>query len=305
MDKGLVNIDLIKKIHYFLKNNACLKFLDPNIFDSIDRNKEISNISFDNYYLEYINNLSKLNFENVVKISREVYQTYGKEKDFDIILEKMMNNNSINKGSLNPVDNNFIMKASENRVLLSGTYYDVILLCHEIGHKLKFDNFRGMSNIMDNFFFETPPIIFEFAANNYLRDNYGIDIGADELRKEHILSIQRENSIENNVFSIIMNLLKERKLNVVNLYKEFNNDKEIVKCFDNNNFSIESCLEDGLGNYSYDIGYILGNYVNNSNNRIELLNTILKYMKNGIVMPFTIDENIIKEVLISDKHTRS
>lgn len=304
MDKDLVNIDLIKKIHYFLKNNDCLKFLNPNIFDNIDKNKEISNISFDNYYLEYINSLSKLDFESVVKISREVYQTYGKEKEFDIILEKMINNNIISNGSLNPVDNNFIMKASENRVLLSGTYYDVILLCHEIGHKLEFDNSMNKSNVMDNFFFETPPIIFELAANNYLRDNYDIDIGADELRKKHILSIQRNYGIENNVFLIIMNLLKEKKLNVVNLYKELNKDKNVVDYINSNEFSIKSCLEERLSSYSYDIGYILGNYVNNSNNRIELLSTILKYMNNGIDMPFTIDESVIKEELGGNKYIK-
>lgn len=94
-------------------------------------------------------------------------------------------------------------------MLLSGTCYDVVLLCHEIGHKLSYDNSMNSSNIMDSFFFEAPPIIFELTASNHLRDNYGIDINADELRKAHILSITSENGVENNIFSVVINLLKK------------------------------------------------------------------------------------------------
>lgn len=49
--------------------------------------------------------------------------------------------------------------------------------------------------------------------------------------------------------------------------------------------------------YSYDIGYILGEYVNNSDNRVELLNMLLKYKDNGINMPFTIEEENVKTIL--------
>ena len=41
----------------------------------------------------------------------------------------------------------------------------------------------------------------------------------------------------------------------------------------------------------------LGSYINNSENKIENLNMLLKYKDNGINMPFTIDERIIKGTL--------
>lgn len=304
MDNCLINIELIKKFHYFLKETNSLKNLDPNIFECIDKNKEISNLPFSDYYLEYISNLPKLDFESVIKISREVYQLYGKEKDFDAILDGMIKSNSISNGSLNPSDDNFIMKTSESRVLLSGTCYDVVLLCHEVGHKLRYDNSINQSDIIDSFFFETPSIIFELEANGYLRDNYGIDISADELRKTHILSTQKENSVKSSIFSIIINLLKEGKLNVVNLYREFSKDKRFVEYLNRENSSIETCVEEGISTYSYDIGYILGSYVNNSENKVELLNIILKYKDKGITMPFTIEEGIIEGTLVSDKYTK-
>ena len=56
--------------------------------------------------------------------------------------------------------------------------------------------------------------------------------------------------------------------------------------------------------YSYDIGYILGEYVNNSDNRVELLNMLLKYKDNGINMPFTIEEEIVKATLGNPKHIK-
>ena len=200
MDNSIINVGLLKQIHSFLKDCDSLRYLDPNIFENIDKSKGNNNVSFVEYYLEYINSLPKLDFESVVKISREVYQLYGKEKEFDRILENLKSSYSIDKGTLNKDDDNCITKASESRVLLSGTCYDVVLLCHEIGHKLRFDGFKNSSDIMDSFFFETPSIILEFTASDYLRDNYGIDIKADELRKAHILSINRENCIENNIF---------------------------------------------------------------------------------------------------------
>lgn len=304
MNNMIINIGIIRKISSFLKKANSLRYLDPNIFEIIDKYKEINNISFNDYYLEYINNLPRLDFENVVKISREVYQLYGKEKEFDRILEKLIGNNSIITGSLNKDDDTCLTKASENRVLLSGTCYDVVLLCHEIGHKLRYDNSMDSSDIMDSFFFETPSIILEFAASNYLKDNYGVDIGADELRKMHVLSIIRENCIENNIFSIIINLLKERKLSVINLYKEFIKNPDIVEYFNRENSSIENCVDEGISAYSYDIGYILGNYINNIDDKAEFLNLLLKYKDNGINMPFTIEEGIIKEALENKKYIK-
>lgn len=79
MDNSIINVDLLKKILSFLKKNNSLRYLDPNIFERIDRNKEFNDIPFTDYYLEYIKNLPRLDFETTVKISREVYQQYGKD----------------------------------------------------------------------------------------------------------------------------------------------------------------------------------------------------------------------------------
>lgn len=304
MNGSLINFDLIKKINSFFKKSSSLRFLDPYIFDNIDKYKETSNCSFNDYYLEYIKSLPRLNFDSVVKISREVYKLYGKEKEFDEILEKLRNSYSINVGSLNEADDNCIIKASENRVLLSGTYYDVILLCHEIGHKLRFDKSVNTSDLMDSFLFETPSIIFEFAANSYLRDNYGVDIKADELRKVHVLSTLRENSIEKSIFQIIMNLLKEKKLNAINLYKEFIKNSDIVLSLTKEEISIEDCVDEAISSYSYDVGYILSNYINNSDNRIPFLDMILKYKDKGIDALFIIDEEIIKSAFGYQKNMK-
>lgn len=304
MDNSIINVELLKKIISFLKQINSLKYLDPSIFEIIDGNKEINDIHFTDYYLEYIKNLPKLDYKSVLKISREVYQMYGKEKEFDSILERLIANYSIDMGSLNKDDDNCITKASESRVLLSGTCYDVVLLCHEIGHKLRYENSMNLSDIMDTFFFETPSIILELAASNHLRDKYGIDINADELRKAHILSTTRENGIENNIFSVVINLLKKRKLSAVNLYKEFIKNTDIVEYLNRHDSSIESCIDEGISAYSYDIGYILGNYINNGNNKIEYLNMILKYKDKGINMPFNIEEGIIKEALGNQKYIK-
>lgn len=304
MNNTIINKDLIIKISSFLKKAKSLVYLDTNIFENIDGYKEFTDVSFNDYYLEYINSLPKLDFETAVKISREVYQLYGKENEFDEILNRLVNNYSINIGSLNKDDDNCITKASESRILLSGTYYDVILICHEIGHKLRSINNMNQSDIMDGFFFETPPIILELSANDYLRDNYGIDINADELRKKHVSSIQRESGVENTVFLTVMKLLKERKLNAVNLYMEFIKNPNIVEYLNRQGTSIETCIEEGMSAYSYDIGYILGNYTKNSNNRNEILNTLLNYKDNGLNMPFSIDERIINEALSSQKYAK-
>ena len=304
MNNIVINKNLIKKIISFLKKNNSLKYLDPNIFETIDKYKEIQNIDFNDYYLEYIKNLPKLDFERAVRMSREVYQSFGKEKEFDRILERLISNHSIDMGTLNKNDDNCITKAHESRVLLSGTYYDVVLLCHEIGHKLRHDNSMNPSDIMDSFFFETPSIILEFAASNYLRDSYGIDINAAELRKMHVLSNRRDNTIENNIFLTIIKLLKEKKLNIANLYKEFIKNVDIVEFFNRTNSSIEDCINEGMSVYSYDIGYILGNYAINSDNEKEILNLLLKYKDEGINMPFTIDEGIIKSTLECEEYTK-
>ena len=295
----MINTNIIKKINSFLKNASSLKYLDPNIFDKIDELKENNDIDFNNYYLEYIASLPKLDFDTARKIAREVYELYGKGKEFDSILEKLINNYNIDAGSLNKEDDNCITKASESRVLLSGTYYDVILLCHEIGHKLRYDNLANKPDIMDSFLFETPSIILELGANDYLRDKYGIDLNADQLRKTHILSIRREDTLENKIFSIIIQLLKERKLNVLNIYRELINNKDIVEYLNREGTSIEECFDEAISGYSYDIGYILGSYTNSSDNKIDLLNMFLKYKDKGINMPFTIDNEIIKEALDS------
>lgn len=304
MNNIVINKHLIKKIISFLKNADSIKHLDPNIFENIDRYKEIYDIDFNDYYLEYIKNLPKLDFESAVKISREVYQAHGKEKEFDSILERLINNHSIHMGSLNKNDDNCITKASESRVLLSGTYYDVVLICHEIGHKLRYNNSMNPSDVMDSFFFETPSVILEFAANNYLRDNYGIDINASELRKMHVLSKGRENNIENNIFLTIIKLLKGKKLNVANLYKECIKNVDVIEYLNKPGSSIEECVAESISDYSYDIGYILGNYTNNCDNKIETLNLLLKYKDNGINAPFTIGEDIIKEALDQQKYIK-
>ena len=58
----------------FLKKSNSLNYLDPNIFATIDGYRENSDIDFNDYYLEYIGSLPKLDFETAIKMSREVYQ---------------------------------------------------------------------------------------------------------------------------------------------------------------------------------------------------------------------------------------
>lgn len=304
MNNTIINKDLIIKINSFLKKAESLRYLDANIFESIDSYKKLETSDFNEYYLDYISSLPKLDFETAVKISREVYQLYGKENEFDDIINRLINNNNIDNGSLNKDDDNCITKASESRILLSGTYYDVILICHEVGHKLKSVSNLNNTDIMDGFFFETPSITLELSANDYLKDIYGIDINADELRKKHVLSIQRGNDIESNIFSTVIRLLKERKLNVVNLYIKFMKNPSIIEYFNQQGSTIEDCIEEGMSTYSYDIGYILGNYIKNSSNRNEILNMILDCKDNGLNIPFSIDEEIIKESLSSQKYTK-
>ena len=303
MNRIMANIDLIKKIKDFLKTSKSLNYLDPYIFEMVDKYKEFNGVDINDYYFEYINNLPKLGFENVVKISREVYQLYGKENEFDEMLKHLMMNHGIHIGSLNKNDSNYISKANEDRVLLTGTYYDVILLCHEIGHKLKYNNSINSDIIMDSFLYETPSIIFEIFANNYLRDKYNIDLNVEELRRVYIFSEIKEDNIENQIFFAIIKLMKNGKLNVMNIYQEFIKDENIVKYLNEQNTSIIECVSEGISNYSYDIGFILGNYISNSDNKKELLNMFLKFKNAGIITSFTIEENIIKDSLRNKNYT--
>ncbi len=289
-----INIDLMKKINSFIRKSSSLKYLDPNIFKTIDENKEINEIDYNSYYLDTISRLPKLDFESAVKIAREVYELYGKEEDFDKILDKMISNHSIDDGSLNPEDDNCITNANESRILLSGTYYDVVMLCHEIGHKLRYDESITTPEIMDSFLFETPSIILEFAASDYLRDKYDIDINAQELRKKHIMSTRRERSQEDQVFQGVLKVLKERKLGTIDLYRELGKDQEIVDYLSREDSSLEECIDQGISSYSYDIGYIFGCFTSARDDKVEILDMLLKYKDKGIDRHFTIDTETIK-----------
>lgn len=290
-----MNKIILEKINLFLENSVSLKYLDPNIFDMINEYKVINEISFGDYYLEYISSLPKLDFENAVKISREVYQLFGKENEFDNILKRLKNDCYISMGSLDKNDNDCILKATESRMLLSGTYYDVILLCHEIGHKLRYDDSVNLyDNISESLFFETPSVMLELAANDYLRDVYNINIKADEVRKAHIFGLPKEDNIDNQIFNIIMNL---KKLDNFELYNELMKNDSIINYLNGSNVSILECVSEAIEEYSYDIGYILGNYANTCDNKRELLNLFLKFKNKGLSTLFTIDENIIIESL--------
>ena len=293
-----MNEQVLEKINSFLEKSASLNFLDTNIFDMINEHKEINEIPFGDYYLEYVSSLPKLDFENVVKISREVFQLYGKENEFDSILERLKTGYYIDVGSLNKNDNNCILNATESRILLSGTCYDVVMLCHEIGHKLKYDSsISEYDSITDSFFFETPSIMLELSANDYLRDVYNVDINAGKLRKTHISSSVREENMETYIFNVIMNLKKSGNLNSSELYKKLMQNDNVINYLDSPNTSIENCVSEGLESYSYDIGYILGNYANACDNKLELLNLFLQLKDKGLNTPFTIDENMIEKSL--------
>ena len=276
-----INIDLMKKINSFIRNSSSLKYLDPNIFKTIDENKKINEIDYNSYYLDTISRLPKLDFESAVRIAREVYELYGKEEDFDKILDKMISNHSIDDGSLNPEDDNCITNANESRILLSGTYYDVVMLCHEVGHKLRYDDSITTPEIMDSFLFETPSIILEFAASDYLRDKYDIDINAQELRKKHIMATRRERGQEDQVFQGVLKVLKERKLGTIDLYRELGKDEKIVEYLSRDDSSLEDDIEQGISSYSYDIGYIIGCYTNSRDDKVEILNMLLQYKDKG------------------------
>lgn len=299
-----ININLVKKICYFLITDRSVKFLDPNIFETIDKSIESEDINYFDYFLQSIEALPKLDYNNVVKISREVFQLFGKEKEFDEILVKLESNHCIENGSLKKDDDNCITKATESSILLSGTYYDVVLLCHEIGHRLKYDDSMEYDEIMYSFLFEAPSIVLEIAAGDYLRDYYGIDINVKELRRKHIMNTEKENKIPRKIFLSVLKLQKENKLNFRNLYKTFTKNQTIVDFLNGFDRSIESYIEEAISDYSYDIGYIIGNYTSTNDHKEEILNRILKEKKHGVKEPYTIDPDIIKEALASPKNTK-
>ena len=140
-------------------------------------------------------------------------------------------------------------------------------------------------------------IINRGIANTRLRDFYDVDLKADELRKAHILSSTRENNIDTFIFDSIINLKKYEKLDASNLYNVLLQNESVINYLNGPNTSIESSVSEGLESYSYDIGYILGNYANSCDNKSELLNWILQIKSNGLKKPFTIDENIIADTL--------
>ena len=299
-----IKTDVIRKIFTFLKNSNSLKKIDPYIFENIDNCREPGNSNFMEYYLEHIQTLPKLDFDTVIKISREVYQLYGKEKEFDEALKKLVDNNFIATGSLNEIDANCVAKVSESKILLSGTYYDVVMLCHEIGHKLRYDNKKNSSNMIDSFFFETPSIILELTANNYLIEKYGVDVDMFNLRKLHISNIKRNDNVENAIFQIVIKLLKDKKLNAINLYKEFAKNVDIIEHLNKTGISIEDCVDNRISSYSYDIGYILGGYAITSANKKEMLDMFLKYKSGMLETPFTIDKELISGTLGSLKYIK-
>lgn len=286
-----------EKIKLFLPKCGSLRKLDPNIFDNIDKYKEIDDLSYCDYYLEYIKSLPKLDKETAIRIAREVYQLFGREIDFDEILKYLNENNCINFGSLNKDDENCITKATESNVLLTGTYYDVILLCHVIGHKLRYGEYTPLPDIIDSLFFETPSIIMELAANDYLKDKYNVDISADEARKKQVLSIGRKNGVARTIFFIILDLLKKYELDDNNLYREIIKDESIVSYLSNPQTSIEDCVDQAMADYDYDIGYIMGNFASKNGNKTGILKMVLNYKDNGLIFEFTIGEDIIKEAL--------
>ena len=304
----MIDKDLINKVIAFFKNSKSLKYLDPNIFISIDKYKEenkdieMNDLAFTEYYLKYIESLPKLSLEDTINISREVYRTYGKEKEFNSILNELTSQNKISLGSLNMIYDDCIVKAKENNILLSGTYYDVILLCHEVGHKLTYNSSKSSDDIMNTVLSETPSIVLELAANNYLKEKYNIDLKADNIRKMHILNTSKQQDPETKIFDIIMDLIKSKKINIINLYKNLNKDKEIMDFLHLYNMSIEDCFQRVYQNYySYIMGYIISNDVNISKNKIKLLDMLLFFKDNGLKGLFSINENSIKKALENEK----
>ena len=308
MDEYEIAIDrkVSKKIYDFTSENKSFKYLNTSLFENIDKYKEQINIDFTDYYIDRIKNLPKLSFDNVVNISKEVYKLYDKEKEFDEILNKMLTDKKIFTGTLDKTKSNCIINSTQSKIFLSGTYYDVILLCHEIGHYLKTsDEFNN--TIFNELFFEVPSVTLELEADKLLKDKYKVEIGAEKIRMMHIFSIKREPSIERDMFLNIMEALqppgKNYKKNYIptlesgRLFQRLNKNPYFMEYLRKDNFSLGKCISEQISKYDYDIAYILGKYIINSKIKNELLDSILRYMDTNVTNIFSLDSEIIKNSL--------
>ena len=308
MDEYEIAIDrkVSKKIYDFTSENKSFKYLNTSLFENIDKYKEQINIDFTDYYIDRIKNLPKLSFDNVVNISKEVYKLYDKEKEFDEILNKMLTDKKIFTGTLDKTKSNCITNSTQSKIFLSGTYYDVILLCHEIGHYLKTsDEFNN--TIFNELFFEVPSVTLELEADKLLKDKYKVEIGAEKIRMMHIFSIKREPSIERDMFLNIMEALqppgKNYKKNYIptlesgRLFQRLNKNPYFMEYLRKDNFSLGKCISEQISKYDYDIAYILGEYIINSKIKNELLDSILRYMDTNVTNIFSLDSEIIKNSL--------
>lgn len=308
MDEYEIAIDrkVSKKIYDFTEENKSFKYLNTSLFENIDKYKEQIDIDFTDYYIDCIKNLPKLSFDNVVNISKEVYKLYDKEKEFDEILNKLLTDKKIFTGTFDKNELNCITNSTQSKIFLSGTYYDVILLCHEIGHYLKKSN-EFNSSVFNELFFEVPSVTLELAADKLLKDKYKVKIDADKIRMMHIFSIKREPSIERDMFLNIMEALqppgKNYKKNYIptlesgRLFKRLNKNPYFMEYLRKDNFSLGKCISEQISKYDYDIAYILGKYIINSKIKNELLDSILRYMDTNVTNIFSLDSEIIKNSL--------
>lgn len=308
MDEYEIAIDrkVSKKIYDFTSENKSFKYLNTSLFENIDKYKEQINIDFTDYYIDRIKNLPKLSINNAVNISREVYKLYDKEKEFDEILNKLLTDKKIFTGTFDKNELNCITNSTQSKIFLSGTYYDVILLCHEIGHYLKTsDEFNN--TIFNELFFEVPSVTLELEADKLLKDKYKVKIDADKIRMMHIFSIKRETSLERDMFLNIMEALqppgKNYKKNYIptlesgRLFQRLNKNPYFMEYLRKDNFSLGKCISEQISKYDYDIAYILGKYIINSKIKNELLDSILRYMDTNVTNIFSLDSEIIKNSL--------
>jgi hypothetical protein len=308
MDNYEIAIDrkVSKKIHDFTEENKSFMYLNTSLFENIDKYKEQINIDFSDYYIACIKNLPKLSFDNVVNISKEVYKLYDKEKEFDEILNKMLTDKKIFAGTLDKTKSNCITNSTQSKIFLSGTYYDVILLCHEIGHYLKKSN-EFNSSVFNELFFEVPSVTLELEADKLLKNKYKVEIGADKIRMMHIFSIKREPSIERDMFLNVMEALKPSEKHYKKdyiptlvsgrLFQRLNKNPYFTEYLKKDNFSLGKCISEQISEYDYDIAYILGKYIINSKIKNELLDSILRYMDTNVTNIFSLDSEIIKNSL--------
>ena len=308
MDEYEIAIDrkVSKKIYDFTEENKSFKYLNTSLFENIDKYKEQIDIDFTDYYIDRIKNLPKLSINNAVNISREVYKLYDKEKEFDEILNKLLTDKKIFTGTFDKNELNCITNSTQSKIFLSGTYYDVILLCHEIGHYLKKSN-EFNSSVFNELFFEVPSVTLELEADKLLKDKYKVKIDADKIRMMHIFSIKREPSIERDIFLNIMEALKPSEKHYKKdyiptlvsgrLFQRLNKNPYFTEYLKKDNFSLGKCISEQISEYDYDIAYILGKYIINSKIKNELLDSILKYMDTNVTSIFSLDSEIIKNSL--------